>query len=147
MGSTGRPRHHPLSKGAKNSRAIVMMKTRQWMVLFLVAAFCGCCCTIPKAVAFNNSNKPSNNNKNSENKIIQPQLGNMKLSSLLSSEEVRSRLVKELQRLREKDRKSKTLSAKVRNVDFFQLVVVFVCNFCTPSCFTFRSSTFFLALK
>ena len=96
----------------------------------------------PKAVAFNNSNKPSNNNKNSENKIIQPQLGNMKLSSLLSSEEVRSRLVKELQRLREKDRKSKTLSAKVRNVDFCQLVVISVCNFCTPFCFTVRSSTF-----
>ena len=142
MGSTGRPRHHPLSKGAKNSRAIVMMKTRRCMVLFLVAAFCFCCCTIPKAVAFNNSNKPSNNNKNSENKIIQPQIANMKLSSLLSSEEVRSRLVKELQRLREKDRKSKTLSAKVRNVDFCQLVAVCVCNFCTPFCFTFRSPPF-----
>ena len=142
MGSIGRPRHHPFSKGPKDSRAIAMMRSRQCTVLFLVAAICSSCWTIPTALAFNNNNKPNNNNKNSENKIIQPQIGNMKLNSLLSSEEVRSRLVKELQRLREKDRKSKTLSAKVRNVDFFQLVVVFVCNFCTPSCFTFRSSTF-----
>ena len=59
-------------------------------------------------------NKDSNNHPKKGDNEVSPQLGNLKLRHELSSEEVRSRHFRELERLRERDRQSKAIAPKVR---------------------------------
>ena len=122
-----------------SSRAIVIMR---WSLLLLVASSCA----IPMVMGFNNSNKPNSSN-NKSNKTIQPQIGNMKLSASITSEEVRARLLEELGKLRQKDRQSKAIDAKVRTVSLVFSVFYHLFWCCSASSAHFTSKTPYQSLN